>query len=85
MRRLSNTIVTRSSLALLAAGILAGCGGGSAAEPTALKGTVAGVPTTSPLAGIQDDRVWQVPAKEATPLDTRCSWTSWPSSRTICS
>ena len=66
MRRLSNTIVTRSSLALLAAGILAGCGGGSAAEPTALKGTVAGVPTTSPLAGIQDDRVWQVPAKEAT-------------------
>jgi len=65
MRRLSNTIVTRSSLALLAVGVLAGCGGGSAAEPTALKGTVAGVPTTSPLAGIQDDRVWQVPAKEA--------------------
>lgn len=65
MRRPSNAIVTRASLAVLAVGVLAGCGGGSAAEPQALKGTVAGVPNNSPIAGIQDDRVWQVPAKEA--------------------
>ncbi|NBP86842.1 MAG: hypothetical protein EBU54_17330, partial [Mycobacteriaceae bacterium] len=50
---------------VLAVAALAGCGGGSAAEPQTIKGTVAGIPTTSPLAGIQDDRVWQVPAKEA--------------------
>jgi len=65
MRRSSHAIVTRASLAALAVAALAGCGGGSAAEPQAIKGTVAGIPVNSPIAGIQDDRVWQVTAKEA--------------------
>ena len=65
MRRPSHVIATRTSLVVLGVVALAGCGGGSAAEPQALKGTVAGIPVNSPLAGIQDDRVWQVPAKEA--------------------
>ena len=65
MRRSRTQImITRGAIAVLAAGALAGCGG-VAAQPTAVKGTVAGVPATSPLAGIQDDRVYQVPAKDA--------------------
>lgn len=67
MRSRTQILMTRGAVAALAVGALAGCGGG-AAEPTAMKGTVAGVPTMSPLAGIQDDRVWQVPAKE---IDSR--------------
>ena len=65
MRRSSHAIATRTSLVVLAVAALAGCGGGSAAEPQTIKGTVAGIPVNSPIAGIQDDRVWQVPAKEA--------------------
>jgi hypothetical protein len=64
MRSRTQIVMTRGAVAALAVGALAGCGGG-AAEPSALKGTVAGVPTTSPLAGIQDDRVYQVAPKEA--------------------
>lgn len=63
-RSRTQVLITRGALAVLAAGALAGCGG-VAAQPSAQKGTVAGVPATSPLAGIQDDRVFQVPAKEA--------------------
>ncbi len=65
MRRPFNAIVTRASLVALAAATLVGCGSGSAAEPQVLKGTVAGIPPLSAQAGIQDDRVWQVPAKDA--------------------
>jgi hypothetical protein len=64
MRTRSQIVMTRGALAALAIGALAGCGGG-AAQPSAVSGKVAGVPTTSPLAGIQDDRVYQVPAKDA--------------------
>ena len=63
-RSRTQVMITRGALAVLAAGALAGCGG-VAAQPSAVKGTVAGVPATSPLAGIQDDRVYQVPAKDA--------------------
>lgn len=64
MRTRSQIVMTRGALAALAIGALAGCGGG-AAQPSAVSGKVAGVPATSPLAGIQDDRVFQVPANEA--------------------
>ena len=64
MRTRTQTVMTRGALAALAVGALAGCGG-VAAQPSAVKGTVAGVPTISPVAGIQDDRVYQVPAKDA--------------------
>lgn len=60
----TQVMITRGALAALAVGALAGCGG-VAAQPTAVKGTVAGVPAISPVAGIQDDRVYQVPAKDA--------------------
>ena len=64
MRTRTQTVVTRGALAALAVGVLAGCGG-VAAQPSAVKGTVSGVPNSSPLAGIQDDRVYQVPAADA--------------------
>lgn len=64
MRTRTQTVMTRGALAALAVGALAGCGG-VAAQPGAVKGTVPGVPGTSPLAGIQDDRVYQVPEKDA--------------------
>lgn len=64
MRTRTQTVMTRGALAALAVGALAGCGG-VAAQPGAVKGTVPGVPGTSPLAGIQDDRVYQVPEQEA--------------------
>lgn len=64
MRIRTQTVMTRGALAVLAVGALAGCGG-VAAQPSAVKGTVAGVPATSALAGIQDDRVYQVPEKDA--------------------
>ncbi len=64
MRTRMQTVTTRGAMALLAVAALAGCGG-VAAKPTAVKGTVAGVSATSPVAGIQDDRVIQVGAKEA--------------------
>ncbi len=49
---------------VLAVGSLAGCGG-VAAQPEVIAGAVAGVRASSPLAGIQDDRVYQVPVAEA--------------------
>jgi polysaccharide biosynthesis protein PslG len=64
MRTRTQILMTRGAVAALAVGTLAGCGGG-AAEPASLKGTVAGLPTTSPIAGIQDDRVYQVAPKDA--------------------
>ncbi len=68
LRRMRRTrtqvVITRSAVAALAVGALAGCGGVSA-QPSAVKGTVSGVPTTSPVAGIQDDRVYQVAPTEA--------------------
>lgn len=64
MRTRTQIVMTRGALAALAVVALAGCGG-VAAQPGAVKGTVAGVPGTSALAGIQDDRVYQVPEQEA--------------------
>lgn len=64
MRIRSRTIATRVGIATLSIAVLAGCGGGTA-QPTARRGTVAGIPATSPIAGIQDDRVWQVGANAA--------------------
>lgn len=64
MRTRTETVTTRGAVAVLVIGALAGCGG-VAAQPDAVPGTVAGVPATSALAGIQDDRVYQVPGKDA--------------------
>ncbi|MSO44076.1 MAG: hypothetical protein EXQ74_02015 [Thermoleophilia bacterium] len=63
MRSRSQMMVARGATAALVVVALAGCGGG-AAQSTVSKGTVTGIPTTSPLAGLQDDRAWQVAPKQ---------------------